>query len=586
MFDTIIRGGRIADGSGAPGYNGDIGIRDGTIAAIGALTESARETIDADGALVTPGFVDIHTHYDGQFLWDDRLDPSFSHGVTTVIGGNCGVGFAPVAGHRKELVEMMEGVEDIPGIVLDEGLDWNWKSFPDYLDRIDARSYSMDVACNMPHAPLRVFVMGERALRHEQASADDMAAMTGLVREAMGAGAMGFSAGRIIEHMSSRGAHVPGTFAEDDELLALAQAMGSSGHGVFQLIPKGTVGKIMDDMSRDERIAEHHRIESIARAAGRPLTYTVSQFGSDPGDGDAMIAESDRATRQGLAIHPQVSARGVGTIYALDAYHIFLRKPSYRAIAHLPVADRARAMRDPDRRRAILAEDNVDGDYALDPFLLRILNRQQATVANTYVLSHALDFEPGPERTIAVLAAAAGKTPEAFVYDLLTAGDGDDFTVGLSLNYADQSLDHVHDWLSNPNVISGLADGGAHMRQICDASMPTFQLAFWTRDRTRGPRLSVEHVVRKMTGEPAALYGLKDRGLLAVGRRADINIIDYAALDIGNPRIEHDLPSGAGRLLQSSKGYLGTFVNGVRTRAADQDTGARPGRLLRSRAIH
>ena len=583
MFDTTIRGGRVADGTGSAARTADIGIKDGRIAAIGVLSEPAHETIDADGALVTPGFVDIHTHYDGQFLWDDRLEPSFSHGVTTAIGGNCGVGFAPVAEHRQELIELMEGVEDIPGIVLDEGLDWSWRSFPEYLDKVGARAFAMDVASHITHAPLRVFVMGERALQHEQATAEDLAAMGDLVREAMAAGAMGFSNGRLLEHMSSRGAQVPGTFAEDDELLALARAMGEGGHGVFQLIPKGAVGSIFNGcIDRDARIAEHRRIEAIARAAARPLTYTVTQFSDDPGDARAMVNESERATQGGLHIRPQVSARGVGTVYSLDSYHIFLRKPSYRAISHLPRADRARAMRDPDVRRAILSEDHVDGDYATDAFTLALLNRQVGNVANSFVLSHALDFEPGPERKVAVLAAAVGKTPEEFIYDHFAHGDGSQFSMGFGLNYVDGSLDHVHEFLSNPNVVSGLADGGAHMRMICDASMPTFQLAFWTRDRTRGARLPVEHIVRKMTAEPAELYGLKDRGLLEIGRRADINIIDYEHLTVRNPAVVHDLPSGAGRLLQESEGYLATFVNGVMTRRHDRDTGARPGRLIRS----
>ena len=583
MFDTLIRGGRLADGSGMPARTADLGIKDGRIAAIGKMAEPARQTIDADGALVTPGFVDVHTHYDGQFLWDDRLDPSFSHGVTTAIGGNCGVGFAPVGEYRRELIELMEGVEDIPGIVLDEGLDWSWRSFPDYLDKLGARAFSMDVACQITHPPLRVFVMGERALRHEPASGEDIAAMCDLVREAMAAGAIGFSNGRLVEHMSSRGAQVPGTFAEDDELLAIARAMGEAGHGVFQLIPKGSIGGIMKPhIGRDARIAEHRRIEAIARAAGRPLTYTVTQFSDDPDDGRALIAESDRAVAAGLPIHPQVSARGVSAIYSLDTYHVFLRRPSYRAIAHLPRAERASAMRDPQRRRAILTETNVDDDYARDPFILAVLNRLDVTLDRSYILADALDFEPDDSRKVGTLAAAAGLTPHEFIYDHYSQGDGSPFSVALSLNYAQGSLDHIHDFLGNPNVISGLADGGAHMRMICDASMPTFQLAFWTRERTRGPRLSVEAIVRKMTAEPAALYGLGDRGLVQVGRRADLNVIDYARLTVKNPRFVHDLPSGAGRLLQESEGYLATLVNGAVTRRDDTDTGARPGRLVRS----
>ncbi len=587
MFDTIIRGGTVIDGTGAAGVAADVGIKDGRIAAIGKLDENARETIDADGAIVAPGFIDIHSHYDGQFLWDDKLDPSFSHGVTTVIGGNCGVGFAPVDEHRQQLMELMEGVEDIPGIVLDEGLDWSWSSFPEYLDRLDARKYAMDIASHVTHAPVRVFVMGERALRHEAATAEDLEKMSQLVREAMAAGAMGFSNGRLLEHISSVGAHVPGTFAEDSELLALAAAMGEAGHGVFQLIPKGAVGAVMwDELGRDGRVAEHERIAAIAKAAGRPLTYSVTQFGSDVEDFRMMIAQSDRAASAGLDIRPQISARGVASIGTLDSYHVFLRRNSYREIAHLPRAARAAAMRDPARRAAILSELDVDGDYANDPNVGPMLKRQAANLPNIYVLSSALDFEPGPERTVGVLAAQAGKTPFEFVYDHYAEGDGNNFTISIALNYAQGSLDHVHDMLSNPNVVSGLADGGAHMRLICDASMPTFQIAFWGRERSRGPRLPLELIIRKMTSEPAGLYGLSDRGQLKIGRRADINVFDYQRLNVKNPGIVHDLPSGAGRLLQESQGYLATFVAGEMTRRNDADTGARPGKLIRSGRLH
>jgi N-acyl-D-aspartate/D-glutamate deacylase len=585
MYDAIIRGGRVVDGLGGPARNADIAIQGGRIAEIGRVTAPARETIDADGALVTPGFIDIHSHYDGQFLWDDRLDPTFSHGVTTVIGGNCGVGFAPVADHRRELIELMEGVEDIPGIVLDEGMDWDWRTYPDYLDRLAARRYGMDIASHITHAPLRVFVMGERALRHEPATAEDIAAMCDLVREGMAAGAVGFSNGRIVTHRSSRGAMVPGTFAEDEELFAIAAAMGESGRGVFQLIPQGANGAIVvDALSREDRVAEHRRIEGIARAAGRPVTYTLMEFASDTGDLRMMVDESERAAAAGLAIRPQMSARGLCSIHMLDSYHVFLRKPSYRAVAHLPREDRAAAMRDPARRAAILAEDNVDGDYAANAAVLKMMNRQLWNLPNTHVLASALDYEPGPDRLVGTLSKAAGKTPEEFVYDHYAQGDGDNFSVTFSLNYAQGTLDHVHEMFQKPGVVSGLGDGGAHVRVICDASLPTFQVAFWTRARTRGERLPLEAVIRKMTAEPADLYGFSDRGTVAVGQRADLNVIDYERLTLKAPTVANDLPSGAGRLLQGSEGYLATLVAGVVTRRFDADTGARPGRLVRSGA--
>jgi N-acyl-D-amino-acid deacylase len=586
MYDTVIRGGAIIDGTGTAKRSADIAIQDGVIAEIGKVTGPARETIDADGALVTPGFIDVHTHYDGQFLWDDRIDPSFSHGVTTAIGGNCAVGFAPVRPeHRKQLIELMEGVEDIPGIVLDEGMDWLWKSFPDYLDRLAARQYSMDVASHITHAPLRVFVMGERALNHEAATPQDIAEMARLVREAMDAGAIGFSGARFLEHMSSSGAHVPGTFATDDELLGLAKAMGESGKGTFQLIPKGAIGAaMMGEAGRDSRLAEHARIVEIARTSGRPVTYVVTQFGSDPDDWRLMVEASDAATAEGLSIHPQTAARGVGMLTMLEGYHIFMLRPSYRAIAHLPVAERARAMRDPERRRAILSEADDPGKEANDPILIPMIKRLQTNIGKTFPMSLPLDYEPGPERRTAALAQAAGKTPEELVYDHYAAGDGTNVNATLSMNYLEGNLDNVRSLLANPNVISGLGDGGAHLKMICDASLPTFQLAFWGRDRSRGERLPLETIVRKLARDGAALYGLGDRGTLEVGKRADVNVIDFDGLALDMPHMVNDLPSGGSRLLQGSRGYLATLVKGVTTRRHDADTGARPGRLVRSTA--
>ncbi len=583
MLDCIIRGGTIYDGSGRAPRTADLGISNGLIADIGRISTSAHRVIDADGAIVTPGFIDVHSHYDAQFILDDRLDPSFSHGVTTVVGGNCGVGFAPVDGYRRELIELMEGVEDIPGVVLDEGLDWNWRSFPDFLDRMAERSYSMDVAQLIPHAPLRVFVMGERALRHEAATPDDIAAMAALIRESMAAGAMGFSNGRLVTHESSTGAKVPGTYAEDAELLALASAMGEHGRGFFQLIPRGTNGAfVVGPLSREERMAEHHRIEAIARAAARPVTYTLFEFAADIGDLPMMVEASRNAARSGLSIRPQMSARGLTSIHMLDTYHVFIRKPSYRAIAHLPLAQRAAAMREPARRDAILAEDHVDGDFASNPALIAMLRGQPGRLPNTYILANALDYEPGADRKVGSLAQAAGKSPEEFIYDHYAQGDGSNYSVTFSLNYASGNLDHVREMFMDPQVISGRADGGAHSRIICDASMPTFQLAFWTRERTRGERLSVEHIVKKMTSEPASLCGFDDRGLIALGKRADLNVVDYDRLTLKAPFFACDLPSGAGRLHQASEGYVATLVNGEVTRECDQDTRARPGRLVRS----
>jgi N-acyl-D-amino-acid deacylase len=586
MFDTIIRGGTIADGNGDKTYTADIAVKDGVIAEIGKVSGSAANEIDADGALVTPGFIDLHTHYDGQFVWDDTLDPSFSHGVTTAIGGNCGVGFAPVEKEfRRPLIEMMEGVEEIPGIVLDEGLDWSWRTFGDYLDRLDRNRFSMDVASHITHAPLRVFVMGERAINHEKATPEDFEAMARVVREAMDAGAVGFSGGRLLEHLSSKGDHVPGTFANDDELLAIASAMGSSGHGVFQMIPKGAIGNIIDpDDMTNNRIAELERLARLTRAAGRPSTYTVIEFSSEPENRRYLVEGTDRllAETPGLEMHPQVASRGVGSIQMLETHHPFKFKPSYMEIAHLPLAERAAAMRDPARKAAILAEDHAP-PAGTDPMVARMVPRLFDNAGTNYLITDTVNYEPGPEDRIEAKARAAGLSPIEFLYDHLTAGDGTNAAISFALNYNEGNLDETYEMLANPNVISGLGDGGAHVKLICDASQTTFQLSFWTRDRKRGPTLPLEYIVRKLTRDPATLYGLDDRGVLAVGKRADINVIDYDRLSLGLPTMRYDLPSGAPRIHQGSTGYLATLVNGEITRRFDSDTGARPGRLYRSR---
>ncbi len=536
---------------------------------------------------MTPGFVDLHTHYDGQFIWDDTLDPSFSHGVTTAIGGNCGVGFAPVEEEfRRPLIEMMEGVEEIPGIVIDEGLDWKWRSFGEYLDRLNQNHYAMDVASHITHAPLRVFAMGERALRHEKATPEDIETMARLTREAMDAGAVGFSSGRLMEHLSSVGDHVPGTFANDDELLAIASAMGSSGHGVFQMIPKGAIGNILDpdDMTAN-RVAELERLHRLTRAAGRPSTFTVIEFSSEPENRRYLVEGTDKliAGSPGLRMQPQCASRGVGSIMMLDAHHPFKFKPAYMEIAHLPAAQRAEAMRDPERKAAIMTQDHAP-PAGSDPMIARMVPRLFDNAGLNYLIGDTVNYEPGAEDRIEVKARAAGVTPIDLLYDHLTAGDGTNAAISFALNYNEGNLDETYEMLANPNVISGLGDGGAHVKLICDASQTTFQLSFWTRDRTRGPKLPVEYMVRKLTSDPARLYGMDDRGMLAVGKRADINVLDYERLSIGLPKMRFDLPSGAGRIHQPSTGYLATMVNGVVTRRHDEDTGARPGRLYRSRA--
>ncbi len=590
MYDIIIRGGTVVDGSGETPYVSDVAITDGRIAALGTVAGEGREVIDASGAIVTPGFIDVHTHYDGQVLWDDTLDPSFSNGVTTMVAGNCGVGFAPARPEfRKELIEMMEGVEDIPGIVLEEGLDWSWRTFPDYLDKIDARRYTMDVAFQIAHAPLRVYVMGERALAHEPASEDDKDEMARIVRDAVTAGAVGFSASRIVEHKTSAGAFVPGTFSDEDELDAIARAMGETGKGVLQIIPLGAAGDLRGSaQTADERIAEHQRMVRMAKAANRPLTYLLMRPDDSPEDWHVMVAETERAIREeGVDLYPQIHGRGIGLLATLDGYHAFQCRPSYMAIAHLPLVERLAAMRDPARRAAILSEADVGVDEAPSPRIHMLVQRFFSyELGNYFLMDLPLDYEPGPERRIDAVAARTGRTMYEVLYDHLTAGDGRKFAALFVQNYGRGDLAETREMLMKPIVRVGLADGGAHLQLSCDGALPTFQLMHWARDRSRGEGLPIEHIVKQLTSDNARLYEMDDRGTLAVGKRADVNVIDYKNLALDLPVMRNDLPEGGKRLLQFSKGYVATIVNGVVTRRNDADTGARPGRLYRSRELH
>ena len=602
MYDILIRNGTIVDGTGAPGTRGSVAVKEGRIVAVGEVDGDAVETIDANGGLITPGFIDIHTHYDGQFLWDDRLDPSFSNGVTTAIGGNCGVGFAPVRhGYREKLIELMEGVEDVPGIVLDEGLDWDWESFPDYLDRLGARHYTIDVAAQLGHAPLRLYVMGDRALAHEKATDEDIARMAELTREAMDAGAVGVSGSRILEHRSSQGEHVFGTFAEDREMLSLARAMGETGKGVFQIVPLGGAGDSGGTpATRAEREREHERFEEIARISGRPVTYLLHQFNNDREEWRRMLAATERAIEAGLEIHPQVAARGVGILLPLDGYHIFRGRPSYLEIAHLPLAERAAAMRDPARRVAILSESSIDpglvggsdtkevdfaslasGAGTKAERVIGLAEHYRRTLDEFYALRPPVDYEPNEEAKLTNIAERTGMTLEEVVYDLYAENDGGNMIVNFILNYADGNLDAVGEMLAHPETVSGLGDGGAHLQMICDASMTTYHLSYWARDRVRQPLLSIESMIHKLSGQVAEIYGFKDRGVIEVGRRADLNVIDFERLGNGMPYMVFDLPQQSARLLQKSTGYIATMVNGVVTRRDDRETGARPGRLFR-----
>jgi N-acyl-D-aspartate/D-glutamate deacylase len=585
VLDYVIKGGTIVDGSGAAPTTGDVGVRDGVIVSVGeAITESAKETIDADGAIVTPGWVDVHTHYDGQVSWDDVMDPSAGNGATTVVMGNCGVGFAPVRpGGEQSLIELMEGVEDIPGTALHEGMEWGqWESFPEYMDYIGGRQYSLDIGAQVAHGAVRYYVMGERGTDNEDATADDIATMANLVGEAVEAGAVGFSTSRTIGHRSLWGAPVPGTFAAVDELVAIAQAMNRSGKGVFEMIPAGTVGKL--EGLGGERFTPHEEfalMEQVAMQGGRPVTFTLVQ--SPDYDQDLwreILDLTASANAAGAQMHPQVSSRPIGFVTGLSSYHAFQRRPTYMALAHLPLAERVKEMAKAEVKAAIMSEADVP--VAEPGSMANLFGLFQMAAPMIYPLADPVDYEPTMDQTLGARMAATGREPLDVLYDFLLEGDGTAMGALMGANDIADSQEVLREMLLHPNTVTGLSDAGAHVTLICDATMPTTQLTYWVRDRLRGERLPLEFVVAKQTANNARLYGLDDRGLLAPGKRADINVIDLERLTVAPPKAHHDLPAGGTRLIQPVQGYLATMVKGEVTRRHDADTGARPGTLVRS----
>jgi N-acyl-D-aspartate/D-glutamate deacylase len=584
MLDTKIRGAKIVDGTGAPMETGDLGIRDGRIVARGRITEDAREVIDADGALATPGWVDVHTHYDGQVTWDDQVDPSASHGVTTVVMGNCGVGFAPVhPGGESELIELMEGVEDIPGTALHEGMPWGaWESFPEYLEFLASRQYALDIGAQLAHGSLRNYVMGQRGRDNEDPTAEDLSRMCTLVEEAMRAGALGFSTSRTIGHRSIGGDPVPGTFAQAEELLALAEAMQRAGSGVFELIPASTIGTLeMLGGEKHSLLEEFELIKQIGRV-GRPVTFTTVQIPEFPDTWQEYLRGAAEENARGSNLRPQVASRPIGFVTSLQTYHMFHRRETYLKLADLPFEQRVNEMRKPEIRAAILADDDVPVNA---PGAMANIHGLLAQVAPAlFPITLPIDYEPEPGQMLGARAAAEGRPIHEVVYDYLLENDGDSFAILLGSNYMAFNHDVIHTMLSDPNTVTGLSDAGAHVNLIFDAVAPTYQLMHWVRDRTRGQRLPIELVVQKQSRTNAELYGLRDRGSLEIGKRADLNLIDFENLSLGALEVHRDLPAGGSRILQQARGYLATYVNGVRTRENDRDTGARPGRLVRPSA--
>ncbi|HEB88577.1 MAG TPA: D-aminoacylase [Deltaproteobacteria bacterium] len=584
MLDYLIKGAEIVDGTGAPKETGDLGIRDGRIVARGRVDEGARQTLDADGALATPGWIDVHTHYDGQVTWDDQMDPSASHGVTTVVMGNCGVGFAPAPpGGEKELIELMEGVEDIPGTALYEGMPWGaWETFPEYLDYLATREYALDVGAQLAHGALRNYVMGQRGRDNENPTADDLAEMTRQVEAAMRAGALGFTTSRTIGHRSMAGVPVPGTFAEEEELLALAEAMQRAGSGVFELIPASTVGKL--EGLGGERYSLEEEFELIRKIGrvGRPVTFTTVQIADYPDVWQHFLAASAEENARGSNLRPQVASRPIGFVTSLQTYHMFQRRETYLRIADLPLAERVREMRKPEVRSAILKDADVPVDAP--GAMAQIHGLLGEVAAFLFPINLPIDYEPDPSRMLGAIANAENRDIHEVVYDFLLENEGRSFAILLGSNYLTFNHDVIRTMLTDPNTVTGLSDAGAHVNLIFDAVAPTYQLTHWVRDRVRGERLPLEFIVEKQTRTNAELYGLRDRGTLEVGKRADLNLIDFPNLQLGGLEVRTDLPAGGSRILQPASGYLATFVNGVQTRANDADTGARPGRLVRANA--
>ena len=568
MHDLLIRNGTIVDGSGEPAFVGDVAVTAGVIASVhaaggnGDRVTAARRVVDAEGHLVLPGWVDIHTHYDGQATWDPEMTPSSWHGVTTAVFGNCGVGFAPVApGNEGYLINLMEGVEDIPGSVLAEGIDFCWESYPEYLDELEAMPRVMDVAAQLAHGALRFYVMGERGADHAEVPTDgELDRIEALTAEALRAGALGVTTSRTTKHRAADGRLTPSLSAGDPELAALARGMRAAGAGVLQVNSDFGTGEF--DLLRD-----------AAELSGRPLSALIVQMDAWPERWRETLASIGAANADGIAANGQVGCRPIGVLLGLEAtVNPFGGHPAYRRVAHLPTPERAALLRHDRALRRELIEDRPDNGYTrwIDYALGR-----------TYEFGDNLDYEPHPDTSVASRAATDGICRWELALDLLAAGDGDNLLLYTFENYSGGSLDDVAEMLADPHTICGIGDAGAHVGTICDAAYPTFLLTHWARDRSRGRRFPLEFLVNKQTRRTALAYGLADRGMLAPGLKADINVVDFDSLGLTRPRVVHDLPAGGKRLEQRSVGYRHTFVSGIEVATDGEFTGERPGRLIR-----
>ncbi len=562
-FDLIIRNGTLVDGSGGPPYEGDLAIANGKIVGIGNVTGVSARELDARDKLVTPGFVDIHTHYDGQALWDPHLAPSAWHGVTTAIMGNCGVGFAPCrADDREKLVALMEGVEDIPAPVMHQGLKWNWSSFPEYLDALDERPRDIDVGALLPHAAVRVFVMGDRALDLQNALPSDIEKMRKIATEAVRAGAMGFSTSRTTSHRSLAGDYIPTLRAQEQELTQIALGLADAGSGYMEVV---------SEWNYPDVLTEFAMLRRIAQTSGRNVLFSCTEHHTKASFWDQLLAQANAAKQAGISMRPVCAPRAIGILLGLESsQNPFSATPTYKSVARLPLKERVAAMRNPDTRAKILSEDPRAGSTF--PLFHRLSYSQM------YVFGNPPDYEPKPQQSLQVIADQRGCTPQELAYDIMVEGDGTNFIYAPLSNYKSLDLSACEAMLADPISIMGLGDGGAHVGCILDAGFPTWVLSYWGKTRKR---FTVQELVRRLTSDTAGAAGLRDRGMLRVGMKADVNIIDYEKIGLGQPYTTHDLPAGGQRLLQKASGYDATIVSGVVTYRHGEATGALPGRLVR-----
>ena len=577
MYDLIVRGGTIVDGTGAAPFVGDIAIQDGKVTQVGSVRANdseARNVIDAEGKIVTPGFVDIHTHYDGQATWDSLLTPTAWHGVTTLVMGNCGVGFAPVAPGKQEFsIGLMEGVEDIPGTALHEGITWDWETFPEYLDSLDRREYAMDIGTQVPHGAVRAYVMGDRGAKNEPATAKDIEEQASVVKEAIQAGALGFSMSRTIVHRAVDGEVVPGTHGAEDEIFGIARVLGELGEGIVELAPAGIQG---EDMSAPDK--EMDWMRRLSAEIQRPVSFALVQHDVAPKDWKRLLDLCDEAgEKDGADLRPQVSARPNTLLIGHQSFHPFSFRPTYMAMHERPLEEKVAELRKPEVREKILSEESY---YAI-PQMKVVVQMIEQGIDKIFRLGTPPNYEPAPEESLKAIAESEGRDPFDLLYDWLLELDGKQLLMLTLLNYSDYNLDAVKTMLDHPRTAFGLGDGGAHCGAICDASMTTSLLAHWVKGRTRGPKIAIEQAVKKMTADTASLYGLMDRGTLQLGMKGDLNVIDLDRLENALPEIVNDLPAGAARFVQKAHGYEATVVSGEITFRNGVPTGVLPGRLVR-----